>query len=89
MNKLDLEANEKISTMWDNMSEWYEQNAERYTAQGLAQLIAMSSLYDETKPQRVLEVACGPGKHSNLIAQSYLRPDSSVLVSCDYSNTMV
>lgn len=37
----------------------------------------------------MLEVACGPGKHSNLIAQSYLRPDSSVLVSCDYSNAMV
>lgn len=37
---------------------------------------------------RTLEVACGPGKHSLMLASSFLKP-KGVLVSCDYSNAMV
>jgi len=32
----------------------------------------------------VLEVACGPGKHSLLLASSFLKV-KGVLVSCDFS----
>ena len=37
---------------------------------------------------RVLEVACGPGKHSQMLAQNFLK-QKSVLVSCDFSGAMV
>ena len=37
---------------------------------------------------RVLEVACGPGKHSIMLAQSWLKK-GGVLVSCDYSGAMM
>ena len=37
---------------------------------------------------RVLEVACGPGRHSLMLASSFLKV-GSVLVSCDYSELMV
>jgi hypothetical protein len=36
----------------------------------------------------VLEVACGPGKHSLLLASSFLKI-KGVLVSCDFSKKMV
>jgi len=37
---------------------------------------------------RVLEVGCGPGKHSLMLATSFLK-QGSVLVSCDFSESMV
>ena len=38
--------------------------------------------------QRILEVACGPGKHSLLLATSFLKP-KGVLISCDFSEEMI
>lgn len=35
-----------------------------------------------------MEVACGPGKHSLMLATSFLK-NKGVLVSCDYSGGMV
>ena len=40
------------------------------------------------KADRVLEVACGPGKHSLMLASSFLKK-GGVLVSSDYSPQMV
>ena len=37
---------------------------------------------------RTLEVACGPGRHSLLLANAFLKPNA-VLVSCDISNEML
>ena len=37
----------------------------------------------------VLEVGCGPGLHSEVIATSFLRNDGAVLVSSDFSNEMI
>ena len=37
---------------------------------------------------RVLEVACGPGRHSLMLAQTFLMK-KGVLVSCDFSGEMV
>ena len=36
----------------------------------------------------VLEVACGPGKHSLMLASSFLKL-KGVLVSCDFSSNMI
>lgn len=38
--------------------------------------------------KRTLEVACGSGRHSQLLASEYIQPNGSVLVSCDFSNEM-
>ena len=37
----------------------------------------------------VIEVACGPGLHSETLARSFLKGNGSVLVSCDFSSEMV
>jgi len=37
---------------------------------------------------KVIEVACGPGKHSLMLANSFLKV-GGVLVSCDYSPAMM
>ena len=39
--------------------------------------------------ERVLEVACGSGTHSEMIAKSFLHNKGAVLVSCDFSKEMV
>jgi ubiquinone/menaquinone biosynthesis C-methylase UbiE len=39
--------------------------------------------------KRVIEVACGPGVHSKILATSFLNRDGGVQVSCDYSGGMV
>ena len=41
-----------------------------------------------SKGDYALEVACGPGKHSLLLASSFLKI-KGVLVSCDFSKKMV
>jgi len=38
---------------------------------------------------RVIEVACGPGFNSSVIANSYLNRNKSALVCCDFSKEMV
>jgi len=88
-HKLDLQANEKTMQSWNDSADWYEGFAEQYTTQGLVTCAVMCSLFQADRKQRVLEVACGPGRHSLLIAQSFLRPDGAVLVSCDYASAMV
>jgi len=41
-----------------------------------------------TDKDRVIDVACGPGKHSLILASNFLKKDG-VLVSCDFSKEMV
>jgi len=38
--------------------------------------------------KRTVEVGCGPGRHSLMLANSMLRHDGGVLVSCDFSQAM-
>ena len=45
----------------------------------------MTNMY---QADRVLEVACGPGNHSLMLAQTFLKK-GGVLVSCDFSGEMV
>lgn len=64
---------------------FYEKVAEMSTMQGTTTCAVMTNMLTA---DRTLEVACGPGKHSLMLASSFLKPDG-VLVSCDYSNAMV
>jgi len=41
-----------------------------------------------TDKDRVIEIACGPGKHSLILASNFLKKEG-VLVSCDFSKEMV
>jgi len=45
-------------------------------------------MVDSFNSKRVLEVGCGPGLHSELIAKSFIN-DGALLVSCDFSHEMV
>jgi ubiquinone/menaquinone biosynthesis C-methylase UbiE len=67
------------------MCKWYEESAEKYTIQGTVTCAVMTEMI---KADRVLEVACGPGKHSLMLSSTFLKV-GGVLVSCDYSGEMV
>jgi len=41
-----------------------------------------------TDQDRVIDIACGPGKHSLMLASNFLKK-GGVLVSCDFSKEMV
>jgi ubiquinone/menaquinone biosynthesis C-methylase UbiE len=41
------------------------------------------------KAKRTIEVACGPGGHSMILADTFLNPNQGVLVSCDISGKMI
>ena len=52
-------------------------------------MITCATMANVSGSKRVIEVACGPGKHSIVLATSFLNRDGGVLVSCDYSGVMV
>ena len=67
---------------WSKCADWYSQ-FERYE---LPAIITCAELTDiPLKGGAVLEVACGPGLHSETLAKSFLHGNGSVLVSCDFS----
>ena len=67
------------------MADWYAKNIEIYSYQSWIYCVALANIKDK---DRVLEVACGPGKHSTTLASCFLKK-GGVLVSCDYSKNMV
>ena len=46
------------------------------------------SMVDSFNKEKVLEVGCGSGIHSELIANAFIK-SPGMLVSCDFSNEMV
>jgi len=67
------------------MANYYENTAEKFTIQGTVTCAVMTNM---NACDRVLEVACGPGKHSLMLASTFLK-EKGVLVSCDFSAAMV
>ena len=67
------------------MADWYANNIELYSYQSWIYCAALADIKDK---DTVLEVGCGPGKHSTTLAQYFLKP-GGVLVSCDYSKNMI
>ena len=70
---------------WDTMSDWYSR-FERFAVQSTTTCLEMT---DARYCDRVLEVACGAGTHSEVIAKGFLSNKGSVLVSSDFSKEMV
>ena len=68
------------------MADWYAKQCEQYTVQGLVTSACMAGIHNS---KRTLEVACGPGSHSVLLASNFIPKDGGVLVSCDFSNEMI
>ena len=65
------------------MTEWYADLCETYTIQGTITLLSMVKASQATT---LLEVACGAGIHSEVIATNYLRK-GGVLVCTDFSKS--
>jgi len=84
-SQVNVEANKVIQDKWDSMAEWYETAMEKYSLQGTTTCAVMTNVQ---QADRVLEVACGPGNHSLMLAQTFLK-NKGVLVSCDFSGEMV
>ena len=70
---------------WDNLSDWYSQ-FERFAVQSTTTCLEMT---DARYCGRVLEVACGTGTHSEVIAKGFMASNGAVLVSSDFSKEMV
>ena len=83
---VNCSESDKIQAKWDNMVDWYSKNIEAYSVQGMVTCAVMAEV---PKCKRVLEVACGPGVHSKILATSFLNRDGGVLVSCDFAPSMV
>ena len=60
--------NEAGQAKWNMMVNWYSQ-FEYNTLQSTTTCLAMTEAY---KCRSILEVACGPGLHSEFIAKNYL-----------------
>ena len=71
---------------WDSQVDWYAR-FERYELPQIICCAEMTDLPMKTGP--VIEVACGPGMHSETLAMSFLKGSGSTLVSCDFSRGMV
>ena len=68
------------SKHWDQIADWYTQ-FEYFSFQGTATCLSM---VDAVNCGSIIEVACGSGLHSEIIAKNYLS-EGSLLVSCDFS----
>ena len=64
--KLDVDENLKIKKAWDSMLIWYEKEYEESTMQGTVTCAVHTNMI--SKGKRTIEVGCGPGKHSLLLA---------------------
>lgn len=82
---MDIDQNEMIQSRWDNINDWYQSAAEISTVQGTVTCAVMTN---SIQADKVLEVACGPGRHSILLASSFLK-QGATLVSCDFCKGMV
>lgn len=71
--------------MWDTMAEFYEKKQMLMTSQPFVTLCTHARV-DQAK--RILEVASGPGFHTQLLASTYLQR-GGVVVACDFSSKMI
>lgn len=67
------------------MSNAYENFAEMKTIQGITTCAVLTDMH---KADKVLEVACGSGTHSLMLASHFLKKGAT-LVSCDISTEMI
>eukprot|EP00347_Sterkiella_histriomuscorum_P001934 403370107 len=84
-NQVDQEAQVTKSKYWDSFASLYDQKIQSVATQPFITLCTQVHLEDS---KRILEVACGGGHHSILLASHYLKRGSA-LVSCDFSKQMM
>ena len=85
-NKIDTSHNEKIKSHWNTThGSWYANTVEFSAFQSLTTCATMTEMW---KADRTLEVGCGPGRHSIMLASSFLK-NGGVLVASDFSKDMV
>ena len=82
---MDLSKNHALEEKWDKMLLHYEENFE---IPCIEPLITSAIFAKMSKADRVLEVGCGPGKHSIFLSSLFLKKGGA-LVSCDISGDMV
>ena len=70
---------------WDAFADGYEKQAEMNTIQGA---LCLATMVNMRNAKKTIEVGCGPGKHSLMLA-SNIMPIGSVLVSTDFSGNMM
>ena len=70
---MNNEAITKGQQAWDNMADFYEKEAEGFTSQGV---VTCATMADIMTSQRTLEVACGPGSHSVMLATNFIPKNS-------------
>jgi trans-aconitate methyltransferase len=73
-----------LQLKWDEKADWYSK-FEGFSFQGT---VTCLNMVDSFNSDRLLEVGCGTGHHSELIAKSFT-PANGLLVSCDFSTEMV
>ena len=86
MEKLNIKAQEEKLKFWNGFTDAYETVADKFTIQGTLTCAVMTNMQNL---KRTIEVGCGPGKHSLLLAKTMLSPQGGVLVSCDFSTKMI
>ena len=71
---------------WNKQAAWYAR-FEKYEIPSVLSCVMLTDFASKTGP--VIEVGCGPGLQSETLAKGFLGGDGSVLVSCDFSNSIV
>ena len=85
--KVDVAANSRIQAKWDGMAKGYEESAKgKSNVQSLVTCAAMTKAYNA---KTIIEVGCGTGLTSLLLARSFLPSNKGVLVSCDLAPQMI
>lgn len=86
-NKVNVEANERIQQKWDGMAKGYEESAKgKSNVQSTVTCASMTKAYSA---KTIIEVGCGTGLTSLLLASSFLTSEKGVLVACDLAPQMI
>ncbi|CDW81850.1 UNKNOWN [Stylonychia lemnae] len=85
LQNINLTKQEQQTKIWDDFSTVYDQQVTRMATQPF---ITLCSQTDTFQCKRILEVACGGGYHSLIVAKTMLQK-GGVLVSCDFSSKMM
>ncbi|CDW78817.1 UNKNOWN [Stylonychia lemnae] len=85
LQNINLTIQDEKSKFWDNFSSVYDQQVTRMATQPFITLCTQANTF---QCKRILEVACGGGYHSLMVAKTMLQKGGA-LVSCDFSGKMM
>ena len=85
-NADDTDFSKQSRMKWNATSQWYSRY-ERYEIPAVIQCAELTDLPNKTGA--VIEVGCGSGLQSEVLAKAFLKGHGSLLVSCDFSTAMI